>query len=96
MNASLCFVYPLMSFDATRLKSSYRENMYLATVKTGLYEIYAVAIPIGHVNEGLYGWNMLLTHLKNACSLLDMDHLLQGHSQCTCILYLLFPIKIKV
>jgi hypothetical protein len=46
MNTRLHFLHPVISLDATHLKSSYRGFMYLATVMTGLNEIYTVAISI--------------------------------------------------
>jgi MULE transposase domain len=61
-----------MSLDATHLKSRHKGTIYLATVKTGLNEIYTVAISIQR-NECYEGWKMFLTHLKDACLLLDMD-----------------------
>jgi hypothetical protein len=69
MNASLQFARPVMSLDATHLKSYHNGTLYLATAKTGLNEIYTVAISIQRANECYDGWKMFLTHLKDACSL---------------------------
>jgi MULE transposase domain len=81
MNACLWFVRPVMSLDATHLKSKHKGTLYLATVKTGLNDIYAVTIAITRANEGYNGWNTFLIHLKNACSLLEMDHPMQMHNK---------------
>jgi MULE transposase domain len=74
MNASLQFVRPVMSLDATHMKCRHKGTLYLATVKTGLNEIYTVAISIQRTNECYNGWKMFLIHLKDGCPLLDMDH----------------------
>jgi MULE transposase domain len=63
-----------MSLDAMHLKCRHRGTFYLAFVKTGLNEIYTVAISIQRANECYNDWKMFLTHLKDGCSLLDMDH----------------------
>jgi hypothetical protein len=49
---TLCSV---MSLDATHLKSKLKGAMYLSMVKTGLNEIYTVAISIEQRNEGYNG-----------------------------------------
>jgi hypothetical protein len=70
MNASLHYVRPVMLLDATHFKSSCKGTMHLATVKTGLNEIYTVAIAIARANEGYDGWHTFLLHLKNVCLVL--------------------------
>jgi Transposase, Mutator family len=49
-------------------------------VKTGLNEIYTIAISIERANEGFDGWNSFLNRLKSACPLLDMCHPMHAHS----------------
>jgi hypothetical protein len=66
MNESLLYVQPVMSLDATHLKSKHKGVMYLSTVKTGLNEIYTVAISIELRNEGYDGWKLFLSNLKIA------------------------------
>jgi hypothetical protein len=73
MNASIRYVCPVVSLDATHLSS----KVYIATVKTALNEIYTVALSIERTNECYEGWNSFLSHLKNACSLLKMKHPLE-------------------
>jgi hypothetical protein len=53
MNASLRFVRPVMSLDATHLKSGHKGTMYLATVKTALNDIYTIAIAITRAKKGI-------------------------------------------
>jgi MULE transposase domain len=69
-----------MSLDATHMKSGSKGVMYIATVKTGLSQIYTVAFSIERANECYDGWNSVLKHLKNACSLLEMTHPMQVHN----------------
>jgi hypothetical protein len=51
MDDSLRFIHPVTSLDATHLKSKHKGVMYLATVKTGLNDIYTVAVSIARMNE---------------------------------------------
>jgi MULE transposase domain len=81
MNASICYVRPVMSLDATHLSSKAKGTMYIATVKTALNEIYTVAFSIEQTNEYYDGWNSFLSHLKNACSLLNRKHPFEAHSR---------------
>jgi hypothetical protein len=63
--------------------------LYLATLKTGLNEIYTAAISIQRANECYNGWKMFVTHLKDGCSLLDMNHpqaSCSGHGYYTFVL----------
>jgi hypothetical protein len=69
-----------MSLDATHLSSKAKGTMYIAMVKTALNEIYTVAFSIEHTNKCYDGWNSLLSHVKNACSLLKMKHPMDAHS----------------
>jgi transposase-like protein len=80
MNESLLYVCPVMSLDATHLKSKHKGVMYLSTVKTGLNEIYTVAISIEQRNEGYNVWKQFLSNLKIACSNLEISHPLQAHN----------------
>jgi hypothetical protein len=57
MNDSLQYVRPIMSLDAAQHKSTNKGTLSLATVKTGLNEIYTVAFAIGREHEGYHGWN---------------------------------------
>jgi hypothetical protein len=52
MDESLCYIKPVMSLDATHLKSKYKGTMYLSMVDMGLNEIYAVALSIERTYEG--------------------------------------------
>jgi hypothetical protein len=79
MNDSLCFVKPIMFLDAAHLKWKNKGTLYLATVKTGLNDIYTVAISLERANEGYDGWKRFLLHLKNACRLLSMNYLSPNH-----------------
>jgi hypothetical protein len=81
MNNSLCYVRPVMSLDATHLKSDSCGIMYLATVETGCNEIYTVAFAIEMGNECYNGWNTFLGHLKTSCPLLYKDHPIQAHNK---------------
>jgi MULE transposase domain len=81
MNHSLQFVRPVMSLDATHLKSKSKGTMYLATVKTGLKKIYTVAISIERANECYDGWNYFLQHLNIACPLIATNHPLEAHKR---------------
>jgi hypothetical protein len=45
MNESLLYVQPVMSLDATHLKSKHKGVMYLSTVKTGLNEYIQLHYP---------------------------------------------------
>jgi hypothetical protein len=77
MKESLRYVRPITSLDATHLKSSSKGTLYLATVKTGLNELYTVAIG----NEGYDGWNKFLFNLKNACPLMAWNHPTPAHQK---------------
>jgi hypothetical protein len=79
MNENLHYVRTIMSLDAAHLKSLSRGTLYLATVKTGLNELYKVAIGIERANEGYDGWNKFLFHLKNACPLMAQNHPKPAH-----------------
>jgi MULE transposase domain len=81
MNTSLRFVRPVMSLDATHLKSKYKGTLYAATVKTGLDEIYTVAFSIEKANECYDGWHSFLFHLNNACSILAMEHTMAAYNK---------------
>jgi MULE transposase domain len=70
-----------MSLDATHLSSKAKGTMYIATVKTALNKIYTVAFSMERANECYDGWNSFQSHLKNACSLLEMKHPLEAHSR---------------
>jgi hypothetical protein len=79
MNDSLRYVRPVMSLDAAHLKSTNNGTMYLATVMTGLNDIYTVVIGLERANEGYDGWYTFRLHLKNACPLLAMNYPLTAH-----------------
>jgi MULE transposase domain len=81
MKESLRYVRPNMSLDATHLKSYSKGTLYLATVKTGLNELYTVAIGIQRANEGYDGWNRFLFNLKNDCPLMAWNHLIPAHQK---------------
>jgi MULE transposase domain len=81
MNVSLHIICLEMSLDATHLKLSYRGTMYLATMKMGLKEMYAVALAIEIANECYEVWNSFFPHLKSACYLLEMIQPGKGHNQ---------------
>jgi hypothetical protein len=51
MNASIRYVRPVMSLDATHLISKAKGMMYIAMVKTALNEVYTVAFSIERTNE---------------------------------------------
>jgi MULE transposase domain len=74
MNVSLQYVRPVLSLDATHLKSKHKGTLYLATVKTGLNDIYTIAIGIDRANEGYDGWYKFLYPLRNACPILSKIH----------------------
>jgi Transposase, Mutator family len=81
MNVSLRYVRPVMSLNATHLKSGSGGLMYLSTVKTGCNEIYTVAFSIERGNKCYDGSNTFLGHLKSSCPLLHMVHPLQVHNK---------------
>jgi hypothetical protein len=60
INDSLHYVRPVMSLDAAHLKSKHKGALYQATVKTGLNDIYTIAIGIDRANEGYEGWYKFL------------------------------------
>jgi hypothetical protein len=63
MNDSLRIVRPITNLDASHLKSKHKGTLYLATVKTGLNDIYTVAIGLERANEGYDGWNRFLYYI---------------------------------
>jgi hypothetical protein len=79
MNDSFHYVRLVMSLDAAHLKSKHKGTLYLATVKTGLNDIYTIAIVIDRANEGYEGWYKFLLPLKNTCPLLATNHPMQLH-----------------
>jgi hypothetical protein len=93
MNHSLQFVRPVMSIDATHLKSKSKVTMYLAMVKTGLNEIYTAAISIERANKGYDGWHYFLQHLNIACPLIATNHPLEAHKRLA--ISPLFQIEIR-
>jgi hypothetical protein len=95
MNDSLHYVKPIMSLDATHLKSGSKGVLYLATVKTGLNELYPVAIAIERANEGYDGWIIFLLYLKNACPLM-IQNTIQHQPIKFMVISLLFQTEIKV
>jgi hypothetical protein len=69
MNDSLQYVRPVLSLDATHLKSQQKGTLYLVTVNTGLYDIYAIAIGETHalywhrITQKNYTGIMVIIHL---------------------------------
>ena len=76
MNAKLRYVRPLMSLDATHLRSIWKGTLYIASVKTGMDEIFPVAFAITLDNENNEGWNYFCEHLKKACPTLVIPHVI--------------------
>jgi hypothetical protein len=76
MNLALKNVRPVLSLDAAHLKSEWKGTLYTASVKTGLDELYPVAIAIICDNEDYDHWLYFLRLLKRSCSMLEMAHTL--------------------
>jgi hypothetical protein len=66
MIASLRFVRPVMSLDAAHLKSKWKGNLYIASVKTACDELYPFAFAIVNENENANGWKWFLELLRSS------------------------------
>ncbi len=67
MNDSLKFVRPIISLDATHLKSKYKGTLFAATVLSATNELYPLGFMIYSGNEDISSWTEMLTALKEAC-----------------------------
>ena len=67
MYDSLKFVRPIISLDATHLKSKYKETLLAAAVSSATNELYPLGFMIYLGNEDLSRWTEMLTALKDAC-----------------------------
>jgi hypothetical protein len=74
MNDAIRYARPVLSLDATHLKSKWKGILYLATVKTACDEIFPVAMAIVNDNENEDGWRWFLRLLLTACEFLVVDH----------------------
>lgn len=74
MKETMKYVRPMMSLDATHLKSRWGGILYVASVKTGCDEIYPVAFAIMKENENAAGWLWFLENLHNSIPLLVSEH----------------------
>jgi hypothetical protein len=74
MNNALRHARPVMSLDATHLKSKWKGVMYVASVKTPCDELFPVAMAITNENENEDGWTWFLRLLLTACEFLVVDH----------------------
>ena len=76
MNGKLRYVRPMVSLDATHLKSLWKGTLDIASVKTGMDEIFPIAFSITLDNENHEGWAYFCQHLKKACPTLNMPNVL--------------------
>jgi hypothetical protein len=67
MNDSLKFVRPIISLDASHLKSKYKGTLLAATVLSATNELYPLGFMRYSGNEDLSRWTGILTALKEAC-----------------------------
>jgi hypothetical protein len=67
MNDSLKFVRPIISLDATHLKSKYKGTLLAATVLSATNELNPLGFMVYSGNEDLSIWTEMLTALKEAC-----------------------------
>ena len=74
MNNKLRHVRPVMSLDATHLRSVWKGTLFIASVKTGMDEIFPIAFSITTDNENYEGWKYFCQHLQKACPTLQMTH----------------------
>jgi hypothetical protein len=74
MNNAIRYARPVMSLDATHLKSRWKGVMYVASVKTPCNELFPVAMAIMNDNENEDGWTWFLQLLLTSCEFLVMDH----------------------
>jgi hypothetical protein len=81
MNNALRYARPVMSLDATHLKSKWKGIMYVASVKTPCDELFPVAFAIMNDNENEDGWTWFLHLLLTACEFLVVDHPKQSVSK---------------
>jgi hypothetical protein len=66
MNDSLKFVRPIISLDASHLKSKYKGTLLAATVLSATNELYPLGFMIYSGNGDLSSWTEMLTALKEA------------------------------
>jgi hypothetical protein len=67
MNDSLKFVRPIISLDATHLRSKYKGTLLAATVLSATNQLYPLGFVVYSGNEDLSIWTEMLTALKEAC-----------------------------
>ena len=71
---SLRYVRPVISLDATQIKTtSGGGTLYMASAKSASNDIYPVAISLMIDNQNKDGWLWFLAHLKSCLPLLDQE-----------------------
>ncbi|KAI2512166.1 MULE transposase domain [Fragilaria crotonensis] len=71
MNGLLKFVRPVVSLDATHLRSEHKGTLYIASVLSGCNDIFPIGFMISAGNEDGATWKKMLELLKKACPIID-------------------------
>ena len=71
MNEALKFVRPVVSLDATHLRSEYKGTLYVASVLSGNNDVFPIGLMISSGNEDGATWTKMLRLLKQASPILS-------------------------
>ena len=74
MNGNLRYVRPVVSLDAAHMKRRWGGTLFIASVLTGMDQIYPIAFSITKSNESCDTWTSFLENLSKACPVLKSQH----------------------
>jgi hypothetical protein len=70
MNRVLNYVRPVVSLDATHLRSAHKGTLYVASDLSRNIDVFPIGFMISSGNEDRDNWHKMLTNLKEACPLI--------------------------
>ena len=76
---------PVISMDATHLKSCYKGTIYICSGLTGTEEAYILAFSIRRENEDFVSWDIFNTLFAQACPcvrIVEEGHIYWGYVSC--------------